>query len=124
MQNDRLTRGGLSWYRRAGRYVLRAVVGHGYRPWLAGAWAVAIIAIFALLVWQFPGMFVSNPGVRGSPQSVAYAADTFMPIVDLGQKDDWQPIGWMRWLDWTVILLGWALTTIFVAGFTRIVRSE
>jgi hypothetical protein len=24
---------------------------------------------------------------------------------------------------WEVILLGWALTTIFVAGFTRIVRS-
>jgi hypothetical protein len=28
----------------------------------------------------------------------------------------------VRWVEWAVILLGWALTTIFVAGFTRIVR--
>jgi hypothetical protein len=124
MQNDRMTRAGLSWYRRTGRYILWAVVGHGYRPWLAGAWAATLIAIFALLIWQFPGMFVANPDVHGSPQPVAYATDTFLPIVNLGQADDWTPTGWMRWLDWTVILLGWALTTIFVAGFTRIVRSE
>jgi hypothetical protein len=30
----------------------------------------------------------------------------------------------MRWIDWSVIILGWALTTIFVAGFTRILRKE
>jgi hypothetical protein len=57
-------------------------------------------------------------------QPVAYAADTFLPIVDLGQQVDFTPTGWVRWVDWSVILLGWALTTIFVAGFTRIVRSE
>jgi hypothetical protein len=33
------------------------------------------------------------------------------------------PTGWVRSVDWSVILLGWALSTIFVAGFTRIVRS-
>jgi hypothetical protein len=124
MQDDRMKRAGLPWYRRAGRFVLWAVVGHGYRPWLAGLWAAAIIAAFALAVWQWPGMLVPKQGVHGSPQPAAYAADTFLPIVDLGQADDWQPTKWMRWLDWTVILLGWALTTIFVSGFTRIVRKE
>ena len=124
MENDRVARAGLAWHRRCGRYVLRALVGHGYRPWRAGGWAAGVIAIFALLIWQFPGRLDPAPGVHGRPQPVAYAADTFLPIVDLGQKDDWQPTGWMRWLEWTVILLGWALTTIFVAGFTRIVRNE
>jgi hypothetical protein len=120
MHNDRMRRAGLPRYRRWGRQVLRVTVGHGYRPWLAGIWAAAIIAAFALVVWKWSGMFVpETPG----PQPVAYAADTFLPIVNLGQADDWMPTGWVRWVDWSVILLGWALTTLFVAGFTRIVRS-
>jgi hypothetical protein len=91
---------------------------------LAGIWAVAIIAAFALIVWQWSGMFVSETeGLTSAPQPVAYAADTFLPIVDLGEAGDWMPTGWIRWIDWSVILLGWALSTIFVAGFTRIVRS-
>jgi hypothetical protein len=124
MHNDRVRRAGLPWYRRWGREVLRVTVGHGYRPWLAGIWAVAIIAAFALIVWQWSGMFVSETeGLTSAPQPVAYAADTFLPIVDLGEAGDWMPTGWIRWIDWSVILLGWALSTIFVAGFTRIVRS-
>jgi hypothetical protein len=66
----------------------------------------------------------AKPGVTGSPQPIAFAADTFLPIVDVGEAADWTPTGWMGWVDWSVILLGWALTTIFVAGFTRIVRTE
>jgi hypothetical protein len=124
MHNDRVKRAGLPWYRRWGRRVLRVTVGHGYRPWLAGIWAAAIIAAFALVVWNWAGMFVPETGgLGGSPQPVAYAADTFLPIVDLGEAGDWMPTGWVRWVDWSVILLGWALSTIFVAGFTRIVRS-
>jgi hypothetical protein len=124
MHNDRVRRAGLPWYRRWGRQVLRVTVGHGYRPWLAGIWAVAIIAAFALIVWQWSGMFVpETESLTSTPQPVAYAADTFLPIVDLGEAGDWMPTGWIRWIDWSVILLGWALSTIFVAGFTRIVRS-
>jgi hypothetical protein len=124
MHNDRVKRAGLPWYRRWGRRVLRVTVGHGYRPWLAGIWAAAIIAAFALVVWNWAGMFVPETGgLGGSPQPVAYAADTFLPIVDLGEAGDWMPTGWVRWVDWSVILLGWALSTIFVAGFTRIDRS-
>ena len=124
MHNDRVKRAGLPWYRRWGRQVLRVVIGHGYRPLLAGIWAAGIIAAFALVVSQWSGMFVpETQGVTGSPQPVAYATDTFLPIVDLGEARDWKPTGWVRWVDWSVILFGWALTTIFVAGFTRIVRS-
>jgi hypothetical protein len=125
MHNDRVKRAGLPWYRRWGRRVLWAVVGHGYRSWLAGIWATAIIAAFAFVVWHWSGMFVpAKQGATGSPQPVAYAADAFLPIVDLGQTDEWKPTGWVRWVDWSVILLGWSLTTLFVAGFTRIVRNE
>ena len=123
MHNDRLARGGLGPLRRAGRWVLRFTVGHGYRPWLAGVWALGIVLAFALVVSLNSGRFVpEREGDPDSPQPVAYAADTFLPIVDLGEADRWTPIDWMRWVVWIVILLGWALSTIFVAGFTRVVR--
>jgi hypothetical protein len=124
MHNDRMGRAGLPWYRVAGRWVLWAVIGHGYRPWLAGIWATAIVAAFAVVVWHWSQMFDPDQGVTGSPQPVAYAADTFLPIIDLGQADSWMPTGGLRWVEWLVILLGWTLSTIFVAGFTRAVRSE
>jgi hypothetical protein len=123
MHNDRVARADLPWYRVAGRWILWAVVGHGYRPWLAAIWATAIIAAFALVVWNWSGHFHPEQGVTGSLQPLAYAADTFLPIVNLGQADDWTPTGWVRWVAWSVILLGWSLSTIFVAGFTRVVRS-
>src|SRR6266542_4929389 len=83
---------GLPWYRRAGRRVLGAVIGHGYRPWLAGIWAVGIVAAFALVVWHWSAMFApEKQSVTGSPQPIAYSADTLLPIVDLGQADSWMP---------------------------------
>jgi hypothetical protein len=124
MHNDRLARAGLPAHRWAGRWILRLTVGHGYRPWLAGVWALAIVAAFALVVWLSADAFTAErQDVTGSPQPIVYAADTFLPIVDLGEADRWTPTGWARWAEWVVILLGWALSTIFVAGFTRIVRS-
>jgi hypothetical protein len=124
MHNDRMARAGLPWHRLAGRYVLRAVVGHGYKSWRALIWGAAIVTAFALVVWNWSEMFVpAGEGVAGSPQPVAYSIDTFLPFISLGQADDWVPTGWVRWVTWSVILLGWSLSTLFVAGFTRIVRS-
>jgi hypothetical protein len=123
MHNDRLARGGLGPLRRAGRWVLRLTVGHGYRPWLAGVWALGIVVAFALVVSLNSDRFVPVQEGSDSPQPFAYAGDTFLPIVDLGEAERWTPTDWMRWVVWIVILLGWALSTIFVAGFTRVVRS-
>lgn len=85
---------------------------------------MVVIALFALVVWRAPGNFDADTGVDGAPQPVAYAADTFLPIVDLGEASRWLATGWVEWVEWGVILVGWALTTIFVAGFTRVVRSQ
>jgi hypothetical protein len=124
MHNDRLDRAGLAKPRWVGRQFLRFFVGHGYRPWFAGVWALGIILVFAAVVWGNSDSFVpEKQGVTGSPQPFIYAADTFLPIVDFGEAARWMPTDWTRWVEWLVISLGWALTTIFVAAFTRIVRS-
>jgi hypothetical protein len=124
MQNDRLRRGGLSPLARVGRQILRLTIGYGYRPWLAGVWAALVITTYALVVWQTPEQFAATAtSAVGSPQPLIYAADTFLPVIDFGQAGDWAATGWAAWIGWAVILIGWALTTIFVAGFTRLVRS-
>src|SRR5215211_514894 len=121
-EDDRLERAGLSPTRAAARWVLRVTIGYGYRPWIAGVWAVAVIALFTLALALGPSLSPAE-GVTGSPNLPVYAADTFLPIVDLGEAGQWSAAGWLQWAEWIVILLGWALTTIFVAGFTRVVRA-
>jgi hypothetical protein len=78
-------------------------------------------------------------------QSFLYSMDAFLPIVNLGQKDYWAPntnIGslakfslspsfafkftWGSALRLYLILhiiLGWIFTTLWVAGFTGLVRK-
>jgi hypothetical protein len=124
MQNDRLRRAKLRRHRKVGRWVLRVTIGHGYRPSRAILWAAGVIGAFAIVVSEAgPGHFTPAKGVTGSPQPVVYAADKFLPIIDFGQASRWTANGWVSWIEWTVILLGWILSTIVVAGFTRIVRT-
>jgi hypothetical protein len=119
-----MRRGQLPWYRVAGRAVLWAVVGHGYKPWLAAVWAAAVVLAFAVVISDWPSMFEAEQRGTTPIVPIAYATETFLPVIDLGQTDEWRPTGWMSWAEWGVILLGWALSTILVAGFTRIVRTE
>jgi hypothetical protein len=121
-EDDRLARAGLTTTRAAGRWILRATIGYGYRPWIAGIWALGVILLFALALWLGPDL-VREADARGSAEPLVYSADTFLPIVDLGEASEWSAAGWLQWVEWLVILLGWALTTIFVAGFTRVVRT-
>ena len=63
-------------------------------------------------------------GVRASgPQPFVYAADVFLPVINFGEADAWRATDWIRWVQWLVIACGWGLTTVFVAGFTRVVRN-
>lgn len=83
---------------------------------------------------------------RFSP--LVYSLENSLPLVKLGQADRWQPDPnpqssarnggkWMarlnrlitspvflRWFLWVLILLGWILATLFVAGVTGIVRKD
>jgi len=127
MHNEPLRRRELSPrrspHRWAGRWILRVTIGHGYRPWYALGWAAVVISAFAVIVWKSSEHFEpAKTGVGTRPQPILYAIDVFLPIVDVFQSD-WRATGWASWVTFVVVLLGWALTTLFVAGFTRIVRT-
>ncbi|WP_139226769.1 hypothetical protein [Poseidonocella pacifica] len=60
----------------------------------------------------------------------AYAADTFIPLIDLGQASNWslierrdEPIGAFLLFYWVYIFLGWIFAAIFGASVTGLVRK-
>ena len=61
---------------------------------------------------------------------VAFAVDSFVPLVDLGQESKWSlnmsKTGTVdttfRWFGWFYIMSGWILTALFGASITGIVR--
>ena len=77
--------------------------------------------------------------------SFVYSLDVFLPIIDLHQESHWLPhrdtfdrgpylpvlVRWswrvlecsLQWYMWAQIMIGWLLTSLFIAGFTRIIRS-
>ena len=123
-ENDRLRRGGLSRPRRIFGWIHWALIGHGYRPMRAGLWAVGIVAAFAFLVWYGDEHIVKlKDAPSATPQPFIYAADVFLPIIDFGETKWWRVTDWLQWVQWSVIALGWILTTLFVAGFTRLARA-
>ncbi len=72
---------------------------------------------------------------------LVYSIDTFTPIIDLHQQKLWLPDAskgreiplliikvrsgdlLRRWV-WFQIIAGWVLTTLWVAGFTGLVRNK
>jgi hypothetical protein len=71
--------------------------------------------------------------------ALVYSADVFLPIIDLHQQRYWLPNAnrgaevpllllkcregaLLRWYFWAHIILGWILTSLWVAGFTGLVR--
>jgi hypothetical protein len=140
--------------RYAGRRFLYLTVGYGYRPWRVAWWSVAVVGVLFLLLASAPAgvMIPSERSLSAAanaqalaPRSpvrdscpraypclsrVGYAADVFLPIVDLDQENAWRPSGRGTWgwalvtYQWFVIASGWVLTTIVIAAVTGVVRRD
>lgn len=63
--------------------------------------------------------------------AIAYAVDTLVPFISLGQEEHWVistsdhsvfETSPSRWFLWIYIMLGWVLTAVFAASVTGIVR--
>ena len=131
-------------------------VGHGYQPHRALIFMVYIIFLGAAvfqdgkrngLMVKTNTSWASDASKSNYPrfQPFIYSMDTFLPIVDLGQKNYWAPnansgflakfplspsfafnFTWgsaLRIYLLVQIILGWIFTTLWVAGFTGLVRK-
>ena len=47
-----------------------------------------------------------------------------LPIVNLGQKNAWQPQGAALYWSWALTGAGWVLTTAVVAGLAGILKRD
>ncbi|MFF5305313.1 oxidoreductase [Streptomyces sp. NPDC013161] len=101
-------------------HLLDALVGYGYRPWLAGVWIMAL-AVLGMVVFGGQSPKQAQPG-QGPPfNALVYTLDLLIPIGGLGQRTAWYwPEGSpAQWLSYALIAAGWLLTTAVVAGVSR-----
>ncbi len=102
-------------------WLQRWTVGFGYRPWLAVGWLVLFAALGG--VW-----FSINPPrpVDDGQQPVfnawIFAADTLLPIINLGQDGYWRLEGASQWIATLLVALGWILATTAAAGAARVLK--
>lgn len=139
MRDDLRKSGDLSKGSALGQRVLGALVGYGYAPWRAvGLGALFLLAFTVGWCWaDHQNLVVSTLSTdSGSQQQddfspLWFSIDTFLPIIELDEQSNWEPLrgsGWMSfavlWLYRIEIVAGWAFSTVFVLAFTGIIRRE
>ena len=99
----------------------RWTVGFGYQPWLAVCWLA--------LAWVLGGIWfvghVPTPVDDGQHPVFdpwIFAADTLLPIVNLGQDGYWRLEGASQWIATALDVVGWILATTAAAGAARILK--
>jgi hypothetical protein len=149
-------------------WLLCLTIGYGYLPYLALGWAVLWILIGGALfaegyekeivipakaeaykpdkkTWPGPHVQVREAAFYPDFKPWLYSLDTFVPIINFGQKDYWGPQvscnkSWLKGGNltrlcvcgtralylyrWVHIGVGWMLITLVVTGFTGLVRKE
>ncbi len=136
---------------RSWRRFLGVTIGHGYEPWRALYFLLPLLVAMAAWYARADGqdLLVPNDQVRNVASSrctsdypcvqpLVYAADTLIPLVDLGQRSKWTPGvtargpsryffddgRWLATATWVANVLGWIFATLIIAGFSNVIRKE
>jgi hypothetical protein len=123
LAKERERRAQLPWYGQAWSRLQELTVGYGYRPLRAAAWLLAFLAAGTLVF----GLH-HPPPLAGAPHPAfnpfIYTLDLLVPLVDLGQRDAYDPQGPQRWLAYLLIAVGWIFVTTIAAGIARVLRRQ
>jgi hypothetical protein len=147
-RNDLRRYGNLTRPRNLGNWLLDKTIRHGYQPLRAVGLLVAVYVAVLLVFWGaqhqdsviVPAKDTKNlttvpTASRCSPAypcfyPAGYAVDVVVPIINLRQAENWRPNGHADWgwayiaVAWVATGLGWAFTTLAVAGYTGLVRKD
>lgn len=121
-QRDLRLRGQLSRWGRAWHLIRGVTVGHGYRPGLALVWLAGVLAVSVAVV-------TLSGAVRCSAvEQVGYALNVATPLVKVdAARCTVSPSAAGQFVlasTWLLQILAWAFATLFVAGFTGLVRRN
>ncbi|MER5599562.1 oxidoreductase [Streptomyces sp. NPDC002265] len=98
-------------------------VAYGYRPGRAAVW-MAVLWAAGTLAFARAGRPPVNGDGHPEWDPALFALDLLLPVIDLGQADEWQLSGGRQWLAAAMILLGWVLATTVATGATRMLRRS
>lgn len=133
-QRDLLRRGDLDFRARLWHRITGLTVGYGYRPTFALLWWAGALLLSALLIAGVAGpagLVVHPPGRPCSlVDQLGLALNTATPLVKPDSRQNCQidsasGLGQAVIVGgWVLQALAWAFVTLFVAGFTGLVRRE
>ncbi|GAA2620695.1 hypothetical protein SMC26_16955 [Actinomadura fulvescens] len=109
---------------KAWNFLLDWTVGYGYRPWLAFAWFGTLVAIGTTVFSIQHPRGIKQPAEQPAFHAFVYTLDLLIPIDTFGQQQTFDPMGWSRWVAYTLIAVGWVLATALIAGVTRVLRPN
>jgi hypothetical protein len=98
-------------------------VGYGYQPWRAALW-LAFLLLIGSVVYAIAPPPALQPSAAPHFNPVIYTLDLLLPIVDLGQRDAFNPSGAEQWLSYFLIAAGWILATTAATGIARIIKRQ
>ncbi|MFD9356563.1 oxidoreductase [Streptomyces sp. NPDC060031] len=103
-------------------YLQDWTVVYGYRPGRAALWMAVLWAAGTLLFsWhREPPAIKADEHPQWDP--ALYALDLLLPVIDLGQQDQWKLQGGWQWGAAALVILGWILATTVAAGASRLLR--
>jgi hypothetical protein len=127
-QRDLGERGQLGGAARLWHRVSGLLLGYGYRPTRPLLGLLATVALACVLVFAAGagGDTVADDVPCRGTEHLAMAADLSIPLVKLSGQAPCEFVPSAQWFvvgGWLVTVLGWAFATLFVAGFTGLVRK-
>jgi hypothetical protein len=135
-QRDLLARGDLDFWGRVWLRTTGLIVGYGYRPATALLWWAGTLLLSVLLVAGIAGPAGLTAHVTGASgqctvvEQVGLALNAATPLVKPDTQQNCQVsagagLGQAVIVGtWVLQVLAWAFVTLFVAGFTGLVRKE
>ncbi|GAA0359383.1 hypothetical protein NE235_17190 [Actinoallomurus spadix] len=99
-------------------------VGYGYRPWIAAVWLALLVAVGTVVFSIDHPRTIKQPDERPHFHALIYTLDLMLPIETFGQRTAWDPVGWSRWLAWSLTGTGWILATALISGVARVLRRS
>ncbi|MGW7609582.1 hypothetical protein ACWGKW_20340 [Streptomyces sp. NPDC054766] len=95
-----------------------ALFGYGYAPRRALLWLLALVAAGSGWFSAHVPAPVGGSGQRAF-DPVLYCLDLLIPVVSLGYRSAFDPVGWNKVVAVFLIVSGWLLATAVVSGASR-----
>ena len=109
-------------------FVLRWTIGYGYRPALVLPYLAGLFVIgWVVFDHAYPSE-IHSAAKSGSPQPefhpARYTLDLLLPVASLRQREAFLPHGYAAWWAFGLMLAGWLLAAIVVAGLAGVFKRD